>query len=131
MSMTTTARKPLVLLILDGWGVRASREGNAIALAKTPTFRSLYKQWPHSTLAASGKDVGLPPKFIGNSEVGHLTIGSGRIIEQLMTIINRDIANGRFFKNKALNDVMNYCKRKKKTLHLLGLVQSAGVHAMT
>src|SRR3989339_817675 len=104
----------VLLLILDGWGVRKTTENNAIKLAKTPNLDYLYKTCPHTELKASGPAVGLPPGFMGNSEVGHLTIGAGRIIDSDLTRINRAINDGLFFKNNALLSAVNHAKEKKQ-----------------
>src|SRR5262245_41293877 len=94
---------PLVLIILDGFGFREAKEGNAISMAKTPNFDWILKDYPHTTLAAHGEAVGLPPGTMGNSEVGHLTIGSGRINYQDYAKINHSIEDGSFFKNEILS----------------------------
>src|ERR1700679_1171704 len=95
---------PIALVILDGFGYRVEKEANAIALAHTPTLDYFYEHYPHTTVQASGIYVGLDPDYEGNSEVGHLTMGAGRRIEQIMTRINRDIKTGDFFKNPLLNN---------------------------
>src|SRR3989344_5488075 len=92
----------VLLLILDGWGIRTKTKANAIRLAKTPYLNHLYKTCAHTELTASGPAVGLPPGYIGNSEVGHLTIGTGRIIDSDLIRINRAIKNKSFFRNKVL-----------------------------
>ena len=121
--------KPLALIILDGFGIRKATFGNAIAAAKMPFYRSLLRQWPHATLQASGEAVGLPKGFQGNSEVGHLTIGAGRVVYQMMQRINHTIADKSFFRNAQFLKAILHCKRKKSTLHLMGLVQDQGVHS--
>ncbi len=119
-------RVPLVaLVILDGWGCAPPGPGNAVELASTPVFDRLWRTFPHTTLEASGEAVGLPPGQIGNSEVGHLTIGSGRVLFQDLVRINRAIADGSFFENPALVSAFERGER----VHLLGLVSHGGVHS--
>ena len=120
---------PIALIILDGFGYRAEKESNAIALAHTPTLDYLYAHYPHTTLQASGIFVGLDPNYEGNSEVGHLTIGAGRRIEQIMTRINKDIITGNFFKNPLLNNALQLCVQKNTTLHIMGLLSDSGDHS--
>lgn len=119
----------LLLLILDGWGIRRKKEGNAIALARTPNMDSLYKRYPHSVLKASGESVGLPPGIMGNSEVGHLTIGAGRIMDTDLVRINKAIKDKSFFKNKVLLDALRHARKNNEKLHLMGLLSDAGVHS--
>ena len=95
--LTKRTVPPLVLVILDGFGYRKDKDNNAVALAKTPTLDHLLQEYPHTLLQASGSAVGLPEGFVGNSEVGHLTIGAGRIVVQNLTIINNAITDGSFF----------------------------------
>jgi len=117
---------PLVaLIILDGWGCAPPGPGNAVELADTPNFDRLWRTYPHTTLAASGEAVGLPPGQMGNSEVGHLTIGSGRILFQDLMRVNRAIEDGSFFENEALKRAFERGER----VHLLGLVSYGGVHS--
>jgi 2,3-bisphosphoglycerate-independent phosphoglycerate mutase len=119
-------RYPLVaLVILDGWGVAPPGPGNAVELADTPVFDRLWAEYPHTTLEASGEAVGLPPGQMGNSEVGHLTIGSGRILFQDLMRVNKSIEDGSFFENPAL---VGAFERGERT-HLLGLVSYGGVHS--
>jgi 2,3-bisphosphoglycerate-independent phosphoglycerate mutase len=119
---------PLVtLVVLDGWGCAPPGPGNAVALAKTPVFDRLWEQYPHTTLLASGEAVGLPPGQMGNSEVGHLTIGSGRILFQDLMRVNKAIESGEFFENEALRSAFERGER----VHLLGLVSHGGVHSHT
>jgi 2,3-bisphosphoglycerate-independent phosphoglycerate mutase len=121
---------PLVaLVILDGWGCAPAGPGNAVELADTPTFDRLWHDFPHSTLEASGEAVGLPPGQQGNSEVGHLTIGSGRVIDQDLQRINRAIASGAFFENEALVGAFRRARERGGRVHLLGLVSYGGVHS--
>src|SRR3989338_3826524 len=119
----------VLLLILDGWGVRKTTENNAIKLAKTPNLDYLYKTCPHTELKASGPAVGLPPGFMGNSEVGHLTIGAGRIVDSDLTRVNNAISDTSFYHNKALLEAIHHCTKNKRKLHLMGLLSDAGVHS--
>jgi 2,3-bisphosphoglycerate-independent phosphoglycerate mutase len=119
-------RFPLVaLVILDGWGCAPPGPGNAVELAETPVFDRLWTEYPHTTLKASGEAVGLPEGQMGNSEVGHLTIGSGRILDQDLQRINRAVADGSFLENPALKAAFT----KGGNVHLLGLVSHGGVHS--
>jgi len=121
---------PLVaLVILDGWGCAPSGPGNAVELADTPVFDALWARYPHATLKASGEAVGLPAGQMGNSEVGHLTIGSGRILDQDFQRINRAIADGSFFENPALVGAFERAQARGTNVHLLGLVSYGGVHS--
>lgn len=119
----------VLLLVLDGWGVRKSSYGNAVKAADPKFFNSLAKKYPYAELDASGKSVGLPDGFEGNSEVGHLHMGAGRQIEQDLMHINHEIRSGKFFKNKVLASVMENARKKNKSLHLLGLISDGGVHS--
>ena len=114
-----------VLVVLDGWGCAQPGPGNAVDLAETPVFDRLWAEYPHTTLKASGEAVGLPVGQMGNSEVGHLTIGSGRVLDQDLQRINRAIEDGSFFENPALRAAFD----KGGDVHLLGLVSSGGVHS--
>jgi 2,3-bisphosphoglycerate-independent phosphoglycerate mutase len=121
---------PLVaLVILDGWGCAPPGPGNAVDLADTPVFDELWRTYPHTTLAASGEAVGLPPGQMGNSEVGHLTIGSGRVLFQDLQRVNRSIEDGSFFENPALVGAFARAREKDANVHLLGLVSYGGVHS--
>lgn len=113
---------PLVLVILDGWGVWKETEGNAIALAKTPVMDNVYKKYSHTFLNASGKHVGLPDGQPGNSEAGHMNIGAGRIIEQDAITISKSINNGTFFKNPAFLQTAKHVVKYKSDIHLMGLL---------
>jgi 2,3-bisphosphoglycerate-independent phosphoglycerate mutase len=123
-------RRSVVLIVLDGWGYRAEREGNAIALAQTPTWDALTKRYPRTLLSASGLAVGLPEGQIGNSEVGHLNLGAGRVVMQDLVRIDRAIADGSFFRNEALVAACRKAKHSQGTMHLVGLIGKGGVHAM-
>lgn len=122
-------KKPVLLMILDGWGIAPADKTNAAAMAKTPNLDSYFANYPHTTLEASGKAVGLPAGQIGNSEVGHLNIGAGRIIYQSLTRIDKAIEDGDLYKNKELRRVMDETKQAGKALHLLGLLSDGGVHS--
>lgn len=123
------ALHPTILIIRDGWGYNPSRADNPINLANTPNEDTYLKQYPNSLLAASGEAVGLETGYQGNSEVGHLTIGSGRIIFQALARINKAIADGDFFKNPAFLKTIQSCQKSQTTLHLIGLLQDQGVHS--
>ena len=116
-------------MILDGWGCAPPGPGNAVELADTPVFDELWRRYPHTTLEASGKAVGLPAGQMGNSEVGHLTIGAGRVLDQDFQRVNRAIADGSFFENRALNAVFERAESREGNVHLLGLVSHGGVHS--
>ena len=119
--------RPFVLIILDGWGYRAEREANAIALARTPNYTRLLKEYPWTLVHTSGERVGLPEGLMGNSEVGHLNIGAGRIVYQEITRIDASILRGEFFKQPLLVDLMK--RGRESRLHLLGLLSDGGVHS--
>lgn len=121
--------KPIVLTILDGVGIRKEESGNALLLAKTPNFDYLWKTYPHTLLEASGKLVGLPEGQMGNSEVGHMNLGAGRIVYQPLSYINEKIDNKEFFKNNNILEVINHIKNNNSTLHLMGLISDGGVHS--
>ena len=116
-------------MILDGWGIAPASSSNAASLARTPNLDKYFANYPHTKLAASGLEVGLPAGQIGNSEVGHLNIGSGRIIYQSLTRISKSITDGDFFTNPVLVQVMAQVKASGKALHLLGLLSDGGVHS--
>jgi len=120
---------PLALIILDGWGCSLQERGNSIFLAKTPNFKHLQETYPHTTLAASGEEVGLPFGQMGNSEVGHLNIGAGRVVYQDITRISKAIRTGEFFTNPVLVEAMKKAQEGKASLHLFGLVSDGGVHS--
>ena len=121
--------KPLVLAILDGWGVAPDHKGNAIARAKTPNMDRFIREYPAMTLYASGNEVGLSFGEMGNSEVGHLNIGAGRVYYQTLPRINKDIASGSFFENTAFAQAAEHVKKNNSSLHLIGLVSPGNVHA--
>src|SRR5687768_313670 len=119
----------LALVILDGWGIGDGSKSDAIANAKTPFVDSLYKKYPHSTLLTFGEHVGLPDGQMGNSEVGHLNIGAGRIVFQDLVRINNTIKDKSFFDNPVLTKAFEYAKESGKPVHLMGLVSDGGVHS--
>jgi len=121
--------KLVVLVILDGWGVAPAGPGNAVELADTPNFDTLWDLYPHTTLRASGEAVGLPPGQMGNSEVGHLTIGSGRILYQDLARVNHAVADGSLQENAALVSAFERARARGGDVHLLGLVSYGGVHS--
>ncbi len=124
-----TVKKPLCLIILDGWGISNIEEGNAVMLAKTPNMDRFYDMYPNTSLKCSGEAVGLPDGQMGNSEVGHLNIGAGRIVYQELTRITKSIKDGDFFQNQALVSAMENVKSKKSSLHIMGLLSDGGVHS--
>lgn len=121
--------KPTVLLILDGWGCAEKGPGNAVCMAGTPTLDRLRETYPSTMLACSGRAVGLPDGFMGNSEVGHMNIGAGRVIYQDMTRIDLAIEDGAFFENQTLTQAARLAKSSGSRLHLMGLVSDGGVHS--
>ena len=121
--------KKIVLLILDGFGINKSEQGNAIKKANTPVLDRLLNEYPNSELEASGLEVGLPKGQMGNSEVGHMTIGSGRVNLQPLTYINDKIKSREFFSNEKLNELMDFVNKNDSTLHLIGLLSDGGVHS--
>ena len=122
-------KKPTVLMILDGYGINENPEHNAIAMANTPVMDKLMTEYPCVKGLASGMAVGLPNGQMGNSEVGHLNMGAGRIVYQELTRITKEIEDGIFFTNKALLEAVNNCKEKGSSLHLFGLLSDGGVHS--
>jgi len=127
----TLEHRPIMLLILDGWGYSEESEGNAIISAKTPNFDKLWAEYPHTLLNASGLAVGLPEGQMGNSEVGHLHIGAGRLAPQDLTRINIAVDNGEFFLNSVLTDTAAKVKQENKALHIFALLSNGGVHSHT
>lgn len=121
--------KPVVLMILDGWGINPDCTNNAACLAKTPRLDALFAECPHATLACSGEAVGLPDGQQGNSEVGHLNLGAGRVVYQDLLRITRDIQDGSFEKNPAFVRMMTRLKEEDRALHLMGLLSDGGVHS--
>jgi 2,3-bisphosphoglycerate-independent phosphoglycerate mutase len=129
MAITQRAR-PVALIVLDGWGYRPETDGNAIALANTPTWDSLWARGSRTLLEASGLRVGLPAGQMGNSEVGHLNLGAGRVVMQDLVRISSAIADGSFYTNPALVGACREVKKKNGTLHFMGLIGTGGVHAI-
>lgn len=123
------SKKPVVLMILDGYGLNDNPEGNAIAMAKTPVMDGLMKDYPYVPGFASGLSVGLPDGQMGNSEVGHMNIGAGRVIYQDLTRITKSITDGDFYDNKVLLEAIDNCKKTGGDLHLWGLLSDGGVHS--
>jgi len=121
--------RPVMLVIMDGWGWREEEKGNAVKLAKTPNLDRYGEKYPFTLLKASGEAVGLPEGQMGNSEVGHMNLGAGRIVYQDLTRINKAIEDGSFFKNKVLIELMERVKKRGSVLHLMGLVSDGGVHS--
>src|SRR5215475_15764235 len=119
--------KPIVLTVLDGWGYRAESQGNAIALARKPTYDSLIKNFPNTVINTSGPSVGLPDGQMGNSEVGHLNIGAGRIVHMDITKIDLLVANRQFGQVSLFQQAME--RGRQRQLHFLGLLSDGGVHS--
>ena len=122
-------KTPTTLIIMDGFGLNDKTEGNAVKAAKTPVLDRLLSENAHTALSASGSDVGLPEGQMGNSEVGHTNIGSGRVVFQDLPRISKAIEDGDFFENKAYNAAMDACLEQGTALHLLGLLSDGGVHS--
>jgi 2,3-bisphosphoglycerate-independent phosphoglycerate mutase len=130
MSTTPAVRpRPFVLIIMDGWGINPRKEGNAIALARTPNIDKLAREWPHTAIRTSGEAVGLPEGQMGNSEVGHQNIGAGKRVLQDYTRVNESIKDGSFFQNPALLKAIEHVKKNGSQLHMCGLLGDGGVHA--
>lgn len=121
--------KPVVLAVLDGWGCSESKHGNAIAAANIPHWNRFFEKYPWTMLQASGEYVGLPPGIMGNSEVGHMNLGSGRVVPQGVVVIDSDIASGQFEKNATLQQCIQHVKRTGGMLHLMGLLSDGQVHS--
>ena len=121
-------KKPIILIIMDGYGI-APPEGNAIAAANKPNLDRIFSENPVTTIGASGMDVGLPDGQMGNSEVGHTNMGAGRVVYQELTRITKSIGDGDFFENEALVEAVENCKANNSALHLMGLLSSGGVHS--
>ncbi len=124
-----TRPKPLVLIILDGWGFRAETKANAIALARKPNYDQLLRDFPNTLIHTSGRYVGLPNGQMGNSEVGHLNIGAGRVVSMDISKIDRMIENGEFFSNPVLLDAIKHARSGGRRLHIFGLLSDGGVHS--
>ena len=125
----SSVRVPALLVIMDGCGLAPAGPENAVSLAKRPFIDSLTKKYPHTTLGASGEDVGLPDGQMGNSEVGHLNIGAGRIVFQSLSLVNNAIKDGSFKQNEAIVAAMDKVKANGSTLHVMGLISNGGVHS--
>jgi 2,3-bisphosphoglycerate-independent phosphoglycerate mutase len=129
MPDVTANKSPTVLIILDGWGQRDSTDGNAIKQARTPILDNLWQTRPHCLISCSGEDVGLPAGQMGNSEVGHMTLGAGRVIDQDLSRINKAVDNGSFFSNPVLTATMAPLAKSGAALHIIGLLSPGGVHS--
>lgn len=123
------APKPVVLIILDGWGCSKNKDSNAILAANKPVWDRLWSRYPHSYIRTSGADVGLPGDQMGNSEVGHLNLGAGRVVYQEFTRVSRSIKTGSFFSNATLTDAVDLAKDTGKAVHIIGLLSPGGVHS--
>src|SRR5256886_6324841 len=123
-------RIPVVLIVLDGWGFRPGREGDAVELGETPVWHRLWSRAPRTLLNASGLAVGLPDGQMGNSEVGHLNLGAGRVVPQDIVRISQAITSGDFFRQPPLVELCGRVKQRGGMLHVLGLIGSGGVHAL-
>ncbi|WP_455201429.1 2,3-bisphosphoglycerate-independent phosphoglycerate mutase [Kaarinaea lacus] len=121
--------KPIALIVLDGWGYSENSQFNAIAKAKTPTWDHLWDRFPHTLIKGSGTEVGLPSGQMGNSEVGHLNLGAGRVVYQEFTRVSRAIKTGSFFTNQTLTDAVDQAINNNKSLHIMGLLSDGGVHS--
>ncbi len=124
-----TQAKPMALIILDGWGYSEEQDNNAIAQAHTPVWDRLWAESPHTLLHCSGAEVGLPAGQMGNSEVGHLNLGAGRVVYQEFTRISRAIKTGSFFTNQTLTDAVDLAKKNRRAVHIMGLLSPGGVHS--
>ncbi|NMC22833.1 MAG: phosphoglycerate mutase (2,3-diphosphoglycerate-independent), partial [Serratia sp.] len=122
-------KKPMVLVILDGYGHREEQQDNAILNAKTPVMDNLWATQPHTLIAASGLDVGLPDGQMGNSEVGHVNLGAGRIVYQDLTRLDKEIKEGDFFNNSVLTAAVDRAVSAGKAVHIMGLLSAGGVHS--
>ena len=122
-------KKRVLLIIMDGFGIGKKDENNAIFIAKTPTLDKIFKENSYTELFASGSYVGLPEEQMGNSEVGHLNIGAGRVVYQDLTYINKCIEDGSFYENKELINLVETAQKNSSSLHLMGLLSDGGVHS--
>jgi len=127
--MTQAPIPPMVLIILDGWGYREDADGNAVKVADTPVMDSLWHAYPHTLIKTSGKDVGLPEGQMGNSEVGHLNIGAGRVVPQELVRISDAIDDGSIQENEAVLELCQAVRYRNSKLHLIGLCSEGGVHS--
>src|SRR4051812_11502488 len=128
--MSNGSAPRVALVVLDGWGYRPEREGNAIELADTPTWHGIWRSCPRTLLESSGLAVGLPEGQMGNSEVGHLNLGAGRVVMQDLVRISESVRDGSFARNPAFLGAVDQVRRTGGTLHLVGLLGKGGVHAM-
>ena len=122
-------RKPMMLMILDGFGINDNEKANAVKLAHKPNIDNLMKTWPTTEIYTSGLKVGLPDGQMGNSEVGHTNIGAGRIVYQDLTRITKSIEDGDFFSIKEITGAIENCKKNHSKLHIMGLLSDGGVHS--
>jgi len=122
-------KKQITLIVLDGWGYREDTKDNAIAEAKKPIFDGIWNKYPHTTIEASGSKLGLPEGQIGNSEIGHMTIGAGRILEEDLVRINKAVINGEIERNETLHKLFDYVIKNNSNLHIAGLVSPGGIHS--
>src|ERR1051326_889081 len=129
-NVVNARRGPVMLIVMDGWGLRDQREHNAVGLGRTPVYDRLSKQYPYCTLVTCGTDVGLPKGTMGNSEVGHLNLGAGRVVWQDLMEIAQAISDGSFSSNPALLSAIEHVKKSGKRLHLFGLISAARVHSL-
>src|SRR5919107_281533 len=127
--MLNDKQGPLALVILDGFGHSPRREGNAVALASMPFYNELLEKYPHTLIEASGECVGLPPGVMGNSNVGHLCMGAGRVVRTDLERINHEIKTGEFNSNLALNAALDSAAKHDRALHLIGLTSDGLVHS--
>src|SRR5688500_4073368 len=127
--MTSEMDKKVLLMILDGWGIAKNKEVSAVDAADTPFMDSMYRQYPNSKLEASGLAVGLPEGQMGNSEVGHMNIGAGRVVYQDLVRINKAIVENELDNNIVLNAAFDYALKNKKKVHFIGLLSDGGVHS--
>lgn len=127
--MTNGIRRPLALIILDGWGISPQVKGNAIAMAHTPFYDEICAKYPRTSLAASGVRVGLPPDAVGNAEVGHMSIGAGRVVQTDVSRVEKALRSGDFFQNEALKSAFAKVRSRNSAMHLIGLVSDGGVHS--
>ena len=121
--------KPMLLVILDGWGYSEETDGNAVLNAHTPVWDNLWETYPHTFIRGSGAEVGLPAGQMGNSEVGHLNLGAGRVVYQEYTRVSRSIKTGSFYSNQTMVDAVNQAIENDKAVHILGLLSDGGVHS--
>ena len=122
-------KKPVMLMILDGWGYNTDTKANAVYSAKTPNLDKLISEYPNTLIKCSGLDVGLPKGFMGNSEVGHLNIGAGRVVYQELTRVDKSIEDGDFFENQEILKAFNKAKENNSKVHIMGLLSDGGVHS--